>query len=383
MSQKRESVSQSLWRLAKYVMVWRIVLTLVVAGAIYFLPYKPSFPFWDLILIPMGPRLVHAWGNFDGVHYLVIATHGYQSAFSGLTQAFFPLYPLMIRWLTPLVTNMVVTGVVISTVCFWLGLVLLERLLSFDEKKDAVRRTVFFLIKTPTSFFFTSVYNESLFFLLMILTFYWARSGRFWWAGIFGALATATRIVGVFLIPAIIVEFFQQRQKRNLGWSGILAGFLPLVGIGSYMYYLKRVFGDPLLFYHVQSELGVGRENRLILFYQVLWRYGKMLIDVPKNNLLFYTVTLELASALVVLGLLIWAAKKLRSSYVLYGILAFLAPTLTGTFTSMPRYVLVLFPAYIIAAREIKGKRFFWLALFSGILLIINTALFIQGYWVA
>lgn len=108
-----------------------------------------------------------------------------------------------------------------------------------------------------------------------------------------------------------------------------------------------------------------------------------MLIDVPKNNLLFYTVTLELASALVVLGLLIWAAKKLRSSYVLYGILAFLAPTLTGTFTSMPRYVLVLFPAYIIAAREIKGKRFFWLALFSGILLIINTALFIQGYWVA
>jgi hypothetical protein len=49
------------------------------------------------------------------------------------------------------------------------------------------------------------------------------------------------------------------------------------------MYYLKANFGDPLLFFRVQPHFGAGRAGgRLILLYQVFWRYLKMLLTVEK-----------------------------------------------------------------------------------------------------
>src|SRR4030042_3666725 len=58
------------------------------------LVFKNSFPYADSVLLPYGQFLLWSWANFDGVHYLLLAEKGY--AF-GLTQAFFPVYPLLIK----------------------------------------------------------------------------------------------------------------------------------------------------------------------------------------------------------------------------------------------------------------------------------------------
>jgi len=75
--------------------------------------------------------------------------------------------------------------------------------------------------------------------------------------------------------------------------------------------------------------------------------------------------------------------KKMRTSYLVFGSLAFVLPTLSGTFSSLPRYVLVLFPAFIYLGM-IKSKLIqFGLWVIFGLLLIISAALFYQGYWIA
>jgi hypothetical protein len=70
---------------------------------------------------------------------------------------------------------------------------------------------------------------------------------------------------------------------------------------------------------------------------------------------------------------------------VLFALVAYLLPTLTGNLSSMPRYVLVLWPVHLWWADYISQKPKLRLAYFviSSILLIINFSLFVQGHWVA
>ena len=77
-------------------LIIRIVLQVVAVAAIAYLPFVPSYPHWDITLVTQGPEWLWFWGGFDGVHYLNIAEKGYEY---GLTQAFFPAYPLLIRFL--------------------------------------------------------------------------------------------------------------------------------------------------------------------------------------------------------------------------------------------------------------------------------------------
>ncbi len=367
-------------------LLWRIALLGVAFYAIKALPFKPSFPYWEFLLLPNGHPLFWAWGNFDGVHYLTIAMHGYSAQF---TQAFFPLYPLAIRYTEVIINNFLAAGLVVSHVALLFTLVLFYKLIRLDWGQQTAKRTLLYLLLFPAAYYLVSVYSESLFLVLVLGSFYAARKKHWWIAGVLGALASATRIFGIFLLPALLVEWYQQREKKTIYslsefFLAIFPILLSVAGLGGYMYYLDKAFQDPLLFLHAQPVFGAGRSaDKLILIYQVFWRYIKMLITVDPRTVLYYTVSLEAASGFLFLVLSIIAFKKTRTSYALFGILSYILPTLTGTFSSLPRYVLSLFPCFIVLGR-VKNKHFqrFWWGI-SAILLAINTALFIRGYWVA
>lgn len=373
--------------LLKLVVSWRIGLTIVAFIAIQVLPFQPSFPYYEQLLEPLGPRILNAWANFDGVHYLTIIEKGYFG--TGSIQAFFPLYPYLTKIVTSFIPNPIIAAVIISTTSFYLALLFLYRLVAMDESDAVARKTIYLLLLAPTAFFFTAFYTESIFLLFVVLAFYQARKKSFVSAGLFGALAAATRLVGIFLIPALLVEVWLQRKSRKLSIKDnapkILASCIPATGLLAYMSYLHRVFNDSLLFIHVQSDFGVERQvDRIILLYQVFWRYAKMVATVTKHSLLYYNVLLELSASILFLILILSSFKHTRKSYAVFAFFAFIAPTLTGTFTSMPRYILVLFPAFILISKTVKDKQaFVFILAVSSLLLIINTMLFIQGYWVA
>ena len=79
--------------IAKIFLVWRFGLLVVSFLASKILAFKFSFPYAGSLLISTKlPDWIWGWGNFDGVHYLTLANHGYDG-FG--TQVFFPLYPML------------------------------------------------------------------------------------------------------------------------------------------------------------------------------------------------------------------------------------------------------------------------------------------------
>src|SRR3989344_5814558 len=118
-----------------------------------------------------------------------------------------------------------------------------------------------FLLLFPTASSFVSVYTESLFLMMVFGSLFAARKKSWWIAGILGGLASATRIFGVFLLPALLIEWYVQRGKKTVFtlselFLAVFPILLTLTGLAAYMYYLNQAFGDPLLFLHAQPVFG-------------------------------------------------------------------------------------------------------------------------------
>lgn len=372
-------------------LTWRVALFFVAFLSIYFLPvFGARFPYADRVLqITHLPYWVWGFGNFDGVHYLRIAQDGYLAQYS---QAFFPFFPILIRAFSfvfpkdPGLNTILYTdpsyfysGLILSNLFFLLSLYILFKLISLDFKKDVAFLSIIFLLVFPTSFFYGAVYTESLFLLLAVFSIYLIRKGNFFWGAVLISLSTATRITGVLLIPLYLIEAFQNKNKINYIW-----GLISPIGILAYMYYLKITFNNPFYFLTSQPIFGAGRSGGEIIFLpQVIYRYLKIFATTSVNTIPFFNAFLEFTFTLIPLGLLIAFFKKMRLSYWIFSICTLILPTLTGTLSSMPRYVLIasflLFPHIITRFRkQIKPT-----IILLGVLQFILLMFFIRGYWVA
>lgn len=377
-------------RLLLYTLLfWRLGLYIIAFIAPFFLPtFGNTFPYASERLISSGlPYWLWSWGNFDGVHYLTIAQYGYSAQY---TQAFFPLYPLLVKAVSfVFLGNYVLGALVVSNVSLIAAVVLFFELLNLEKyKSNTIFWSIVFFLLYPFSFFLGSIYNESLFLVFTFASFLAGRKQKWAWAGFFGFLASLTRLAGVFLLPALIIEWLYQ-HKFKVSFS-TLKTFKPLVclmiipfGLIVYMCYLGIRFGDPLYFVHAQPVFGAQRSSsELILLPQVLWRYMKIFMTVPFSQYGFWVAVWEFSVTALFLLLFIPMVKRIRLSYVVFSTLSLMLPTLTGTLSSMPRYMLVsfaLFPMLAMLPRFAKVS----LLLFFGLLLMVFTTLFTRGYWVS
>lgn len=362
--------------------MWRVIVALIIATTIISYPFTPTYANPEM-LSHYGPRWLTSLAQFDGIHYLTIVEKGYVG--TGLIQAFFPLYPLLIKMFSLGLINPVWVGMLISLFCFICGSFLLIKLILIDYHKDIAYKTLLLMLLFPTAFFFGAVYNEGFFFFLTVAVFYLSRKHHWWLAGIVGALAAATRFVGVFLVFALVYEYYiYSKENRGKSFFIYTATLLPIVGLFSFMIYLQLTFGDPLLFFHVQNAFGANRESSgLVIPLQVFYRYIKIFFNLQADKHLIFIVVQEFISALggIILGVVGW--YKIRRSYILYALPALITPMLTGTFSSLPRYILPLFPYFLVLVLTCKRQVFWVLALIFAILQVVNLIFFTQGLWVA
>ncbi len=353
-------------------LIWRIGLfALAYISPQIVHPFGAKFPYYEERL--MGTHLPHfiwSFGNFDGVHYLGIAKDAYAYQY---TQAFFPFYPILIKALHSVVGSYLLSGLLVSNVAFIGCLIMLYKLVAkvFDEK--TAMWSIIFMCAFPTSFYFGALYTESFFLLLILTSFYFYEKNNILVASLLGMAASATRLVGIFLSPILAYN------KSKMNYTPLL--LVPL-GFLSYVAYLKIKFNNPLYFLTSQSIFGQERSMTPILLPQVFFRYLKILLTT--NGLLFGNAMFELiATIFVILMLTIAFRKKIKIQWIAFSLLAVILPTLSGTLTSMPRYILVAFPIYIVLA-QIKSTAYklIIVAVFSSIL-VATTIIFTQGYWVA
>lgn len=320
--------------------------------------------------------LLNVWGRWDAVHYLDIATQGYQ----GTDMAFFPLFPFLIRVLGGLVGNHLVAGLLVSNAAFFFGLLYLYKLLEHEYDRSVGRRAIFYVSIFPSAVFFSAVYTESLFFMLTVASFYYMRAHKWWLAGLFGFFAAMTRVEGVLLGAPFLIEWYMQYRPnffRNIG-KLVPAALIPL-GLSIYMFYLWVLRGDPLYFSHVQIN---WNRHLAAPWVSVIDSFRK--IAHAASGLTVANQVLEVAFTTLMIGVLILGWRRLRPSYIAYMALSILIPMSTSSLMSMPRFALVLFPMFGILARW--GERP-WvnnlIVAFSLPLLGLFTVLFADWYWVA
>lgn len=371
----------------KSVIVWRLAILTIAIFAVNLLPVKDCCQEFGGRLSPS--YLAGVWANFAGQDFLDLAVAGYGLPLKPSTYIYFPAFSASISLLAKIIPNYLASGLILVHISLVLALYFLYRLIKLDFKEVIAKNTILLLLLFPTAFFFGSIYTESFFLLLVVLAFYQVRRERFFLACLIGLLASATRFAGIFLWPALIWEIWQGHAKRakKEGLDTALVWLvLPPLGLLAYMKHLFLKTGDPFTFLKATPDYGPNIViNKLILLHQVFFRYGKMLLGSDWANPLYFVVSFELLVGILFLVLTILTFKKLRRSYAVYTLLSYLIPTFTGTFASLPRYVLTIFPGFILLSfwfsRQKPAIRYIYYAV-NILAAIFFITFFTRGYFV-
>lgn len=373
--------------LFKHFLLWRLALIVVALLGSTLIHPRIGYIFSNKTSFVCS--LLSHYANFDGIHYMSIAKYWYGNIFTYNLYAFFPLFPLIMQKFD-LFGDLLMSSLFISHLFLFLAIIVLTKLLRLDLNEKQTRLTLFLIAIFPTAFFFGAVYTESLFLFLSVSSFYFSRRKNFPLACIFAMFASLTRLSGIFLWPALILEFISSNSddlKKTIKNHLLPWLLLPPLGLLYYMDYQFKKTGDWLFFLHSQPGFGANRAvDKLILLHQVFFRYIKMIIYTQqKFDPLYVTVFLEFLIGVLFLVLILKIFQRLRPSYAWYSLLSYLIPTFTGTFSSLPRYVLVLFPAFMVLSQFLikhQNIRRFYVTT-SMLFLIICQILFANGYFVS
>ncbi len=315
------------------------------------------------------------WANFDGVHYLAIAASGYTN-----NMRFMPLFPLIIH-LVGSWTHYFWAAYILTQIIFFIALVFLYKLFRLDYSRNKSLLITVFTLLLPTSFFYSAIYTEGLFLLLTVFTFFCARKEKWLLAAIFGFLASLTRIIGFVIMIPIMIEYFSHHKIKKLHHFIALL-FIPL-GTALYATYNFLRWGNPFLFIQAHSQLSNGRSD-FVFFPQTIFRYIKILLTVSSSLWEWKIALLEFATfCLVSIGIYLLWKQKVRLSYLIYVILSLFVPISSGTFSGLPRYVIVLFPFLILLSGMHNRVLSKICVLCSLILQLLLLLFFSRGYYVA
>ncbi|MFN8412029.1 MAG: mannosyltransferase family protein [Anaerolineales bacterium] len=301
------------------------------------------------------------WTKWDSQYYVDIATNGYWYRPNQQSNvAFFPLYPMMMRVVSKFFNgNLILTGFILSNLAFLGALIFFYLLTELELDSDSAKRAVFYLAFFPTSFFFSSLYTESLFVLLSVVTMYFARTHHWKTATVFGILTAATRNLGILIWPLVVWEWlrvqgwsfnsiYKKQTWLNL-WNGFKQNWFELVilcliplGMLAYIYFLKVNFERPFAF--IETQAAWGRENIGLL---AVLKKNISALTTSEINKGWFTQFWNVSTIIFFLALVPFIWLKLGEGYAIFVLIMLLVPT-SSAVGSVIRYVLTQFPAFML-----------------------------------
>ncbi|HAC64464.1 MAG TPA: hypothetical protein DCF68_13225 [Cyanothece sp. UBA12306] len=231
--------------------IWFILTIWLLSRALILLAMLGVAP---LLAAPSGGiQAEFGWDVFsawDSNFYQQIAHKNYDGlgSFPGANVAFFPLFPLIIGLFIRLGFPAAVAGTLINNSAFLVTLFILYHWVKRTNGHQCARWAILVLAWCPLSLFATVVYTEGLFLCLSTASLSAFDRQSYLQAAIWGALATATRITGLALIPAFLLTAW--RSKAPI--IAYLSSLGSAVGVLIYSSYCWIQFNDPLAFITVQ-----------------------------------------------------------------------------------------------------------------------------------
>ncbi|MBR3107908.1 MAG: hypothetical protein IKH30_12130 [Clostridia bacterium] len=316
----------------------------------------------------------------DATRYIDVAQHGYVTqGENAINLVFYPLYPLLMRWLGWLTFSLPLAGVIISHVGYGVASVLLYELILLDGDRRSAWDGVLLMALYPFSMFALGVFTEGIFLALSIGCLYALRKRNFPAAGIVGFLAALTRTQGMLLFFPAVYEWVTMRfgpGKEKLRCQDaflllIPAGFCVYLGInaalwGNCFQFLRFEAGEP--WYQSTQWVGENIAQHVTLGQQY-----------PGLAWIIYYVQIALYfSVLAVLAYGVY--KKERMAYLLYGGVYLGFSYLSGWMISGGRYMLCCVPVYIILAKLKDGLPRRLLLAGAAMLFFLYSRMYLLGY---
>ncbi len=319
------------------------------------------FLLWAGIVLTRGRSWTELLTGWDSGWYLKIVQEGY----TGQAWAFYPAWPLLLKFLNGFGLHPVIFGTFLATILYFGILALFAFMMrdaeAFEKQGLLPTRQIgwFLLIFSPASFAFHSNHTESLYLFLSLAAWIACVHERWLLAAVACGLAALTKNQGVLL--AVSCALWVASMKPSLSkkvtrflWFGLVSGsFFALFPL-----YQWLETGDPLRFLTVQSAWHPD----------ISWAsyFKGLVIQNPWQALSVGTLIHHVFFlVLLVGGGLLWRQNKFLSLYVF---LFVLIEPMSGELVGTLRYGTVLVPVFFALSKVWRGPFMFpalalWLAL--------------------
>jgi hypothetical protein len=319
--------------------------------------------------------LTGGYQQWDADLFRLIAQHGYfTKATDPNTIALFPGYPLVLAAGHLIVRNWVATELLVSLIAGAIALVALGRLAGAEH----ANRTVLYLLCSPAAMYLMVGYSESVFLAFAIPAWLAATHGRYRLAALLTAAASLARIDGLFLLAGLLVMALTGEPGRRIRNAVTL---LPaLISPAAYAVYLWAHTHRWNAWMHAQ-DIGWQRElSSPITALRVSWKYA---FEHATGAEWSFTGQLDLFGMFAMLAATIALLVLRRWPEAVYVGTATAALASSGWFLSIPRALLLIFPAWIVLAAAAKARPLIgqvYVAASAPIALVI-ALLYMNGRW--
>jgi len=337
------------------------------------------------------------FAKWDSFYYLDIAAHGY-----GLKTdlwAFRPLYPLMLwlfgyplTWCMGKWESFLIAGLIWNMFAFVLAAIYLYKLTTLLLNEEIAYHTTLLLSLFPSSVFFTAIYTESTYLLLLVASFYYLEKGKIFRAIILAAFTGFTRPEGFLIFVPFLLKAPNLKGIKRL--ELLIGSAIIIYTLPAFMLYGYFVTDDPYISFKVETQW-----PKATLYDLLACAYHGELMNESVDRLTAYfisTVILIIAifSILMLLPnfrnlkgsmrtklMRIWHDKKMPYyvlAFLLLGVLLF-----QGGYAGLSRFVSTLFPILWGNALWINKRplRTYLLLSFYTCLMSLGTALFVNWYY--
>ena len=357
------------WRAWASLLGLALAVKVVIVAAALLAPGPISDPVNQVLL---------QWRQWDAHHYLFLAGHGYAIAGDARNLiAFFPLYPTAIAMLALAGIPLPVGALVIANAGSLIATVLLYEIARLDNDWAGAFRAAAFFALFPTAYFLFAGYSEGFFCCLAFGSVLAARHRRWALAGGLGALAAATRVTGIALFVFLLAEILWLRLSLPQLRRALAGAALVPLGLLTYLAINWWVLRDLFAFVAVQRDHWY---HRFTAPWDGAVEAGRWLSN--QDPWLRLTVGVgELLGAAVAYAVTVLSWIRLRPSDALYALTVTVMVTFLPFWLSIPRYLLALYPLFVLAGRVrtpfVQGVA---AAVSVSALLVLSLA-FTRGMW--
>lgn len=351
-------------------------------------------PLWKPVAVLVAARLAMWAGIFffshvfhrytlnpwDGGWYVLAAKQGWPHhvlpGFGGPAQdtlAFFPAFPTVIRvvhFVLPLSwTRAGEVAAFLTEVAMVTGVWMLARDVWDRQVADRGIVAVCFF---PGAFILAMMYSEPLTIAAAAFCLLALRRRQWILAGAFGALGTATRVIGLALVLACAWEAFQA-IRRDRDWMSLVSVVMSPAGIVGWFLYLWASTGDHLAWLHTERNGWAQRTTVTAipdLIRSVLHTHPALIGDV--------LALVSTGLGVVLLAVLIFSRAPAVLTVYSAAVLVLSATSVNPSGIRF-RFVLTAFPLVLVVARYLKDAAFAVVVSFSSVMMGLILCVTLMG----